>query len=136
MLFRSHSPYVHYKFYVFRRDRASTFFDYRRMVKPPKMPTSVLAKRLREAREAIGLPQDRLGVLIGLDESCSSARISRYEAGIHQPPLKTIERLAKELRVPMPYLFCEDDAMAFLILKLGRLSKKALLEELRNRNDD
>ena len=37
--------------------------------------------RLRQARERLGLPQDKLGVMIGLDEGCSSARISRYETG-------------------------------------------------------
>ena len=34
--------------------------------------------------------QDKLGVLIGLDEECSSARISPYGSGKHQPSLKTI----------------------------------------------
>ena len=100
------------------------------MSKATKLPASVLGKRLREAREALDIPQDKLGVLIGLDESCSSARISRYESGIHQPPIKTIERLAKELKVPVPYLFCEDDVMAQAILKLSTLSKRKLTEAL------
>ena len=98
------------------------------MSKATKRPVSVLGKRLREAREALNIPQDKLGVLIGLDESCSSARISRYESGIHQPPIKTIERLAKELKVPVPYLFCEDDVMAKTILKLSKPSKRKLAE--------
>jgi transcriptional regulator with XRE-family HTH domain len=41
----------------------------------------VFGTRLREARELAGIPQDKLGVMIGLDESSSSARISRYETG-------------------------------------------------------
>ena len=94
------------------------------MSKVTKLPVSILGKRLREAREGLNIPQDKLGVLIGLDESCSSARISRYESGIHQPPLKTIERLARELKVPVPYLFCEDDLLAQLILRSSKLSKK------------
>lgn len=102
------------------------------MSKATKLPVSVLGKRLREAREALDIPQDKLGVLIGLDESCSSARISRYESGVHQPPIKTIERLAKELKVPVPYLFCEDDAMAKAVLMLSKLSKRKLAEALEN----
>lgn len=98
--------------------------------KPLNQPT-VLAKRLKEAREAMGLPQDKLGVLIGLDEGCSSARISRYEAGIHEPPLKTIESIAKALKVPLPYLFCEDDQLALAILGMSKLSKRRLAEEVR-----
>ena len=93
------------------------------MSKATKSPASVLGKRLREAREALGIPQDKLGVMIGLDESCSSARISRYESGVHQPPIKTLERLAQELRVPVPYLYCEDDLLAQLILNSSKLSK-------------
>jgi len=94
------------------------------MSKVTKLPVSVLGKRLKEAREALGIPQDKLGVLIGLDESCSSARISRYESGTHQPPIQTIERLAKELGVPVPFLFCEDELLAKLIVEIAKLSNR------------
>ena len=43
----------------------------------------VLGHRLRQARKWMGIPQDKLGVAIGLDESTASARISRYETGVH-----------------------------------------------------
>jgi transcriptional regulator with XRE-family HTH domain len=92
---------------------------------------NVLARRIRQAREAIGLPQDKLGVLIGLDEGCSSARISRYESGRHQPPLKTVQLLASKLGVPTAYLFCEDDLLAEAILKLARLSKTKLTQQIK-----
>ena len=92
---------------------------------------TVLARRIRQAREAIGLPQDKLGVLIGLDEECSSARISRYESGKHQPPLKTVQLLAQKLGVPTAYLFCEDDLLAEAILKLARLSKSKLTQQIK-----
>jgi len=59
-----------------------------------KHPQSLFGLRLRAARERANLPQDRLGVLIGLDEGCSSARISRYETGTHQPPFLVAEKLA------------------------------------------
>jgi transcriptional regulator with XRE-family HTH domain len=92
---------------------------------------NVLAQRIRQAREAIGLPQDKLGVLIGLDEGCSSARISRYESGKHQPPLKTVQLLAHKLGVPTAYLFCEDDLLAEAILKLAQLSKTKLAQQIK-----
>ena len=97
----------------------------------PHPSTNILAKRLRQAREALGLPQDKLGVLIGLDEECSSARISRYESGKHQPPLKTVQLLAQKLGVPTAYLFCEDDLLAEAILKLARLSKAKLAQQIK-----
>jgi transcriptional regulator with XRE-family HTH domain len=43
-----------------------------------------------------------LGVLIGMDESSSSARISRYETGIHEPPIATADKIANALKVPLP----------------------------------
>ena len=95
-------------------------------LRPASSPSTVLAKRLRQAREAAGLPQDKLGVLIGLDEGCSSARISRYESGKHQPPLATARLLAKRLNVPLPYLYCEDDLLAEAILCLGRMGRTEL----------
>lgn len=76
-------------------------------------------------REALHLPQDKLGVMIGLDESCASARMSRYERGIHEPPLATAKLIASALGVPLAYMYCEDDDLAHLLWNLQRLPKKA-----------
>lgn len=74
------------------------------------------------------MAQDRLGVCIGLDEGCSSARISRYETGIHQPPFEVAEKLAGVLGVPAAYLYCGDDRMAEIVLGLAALSGDELDE--------
>jgi transcriptional regulator with XRE-family HTH domain len=89
------------------------------MAKPH--PSSLFGRRLREAREREGLPQDRLGVLIGLDEGCSSARISRYENGIHEPPYEIAEKLAAALRVPTAYLYCREDDLADFLRIIAQL---------------
>lgn len=73
---------------------------------------SLFGRRLREARLRAGIAQDRLGVMIGLDEGCSSARMSRYENGIHEPPFPVIESIAGILKVPVAYFFCDDDRLA------------------------
>jgi transcriptional regulator with XRE-family HTH domain len=88
---------------------------------------------MRAIREQIGIPQDKLGVLIGLDESSSSARISRYETGVHEPPISVSKRISQALHVPMAYLYCEDDLLAEIILKVNALSRderKQLLKGL------
>lgn len=54
---------------------------------------------------------------MGLDEFTASARISRYENGIHEPPIKTAQLIATSLGVPLAYLYCEDDQLADFILK-------------------
>ncbi len=82
---------------------------------------SVVGRRMRSRREQLGWTQEKVGVLIGIDESASRARISRYELGTHEPPVKTARLIAQALGVPLAYLFCDDDAVAELLLSLHRL---------------
>lgn len=86
-------------------------------------PRALFGRRLRAARERLGLPQDKLGVMIGLDESCSSARISRYESGVHEPSFITAKQLADVLKVPTAYLYCEEDQLAEIILRFSALTE-------------
>ena len=81
--------------------------------------------RLRQARERLGLPQDKLGVMIGLDESCSSARISRYETGVHEPAFDIARKLAQVLGVTVTYFYCEDDRLADLVAGYFKMGEKA-----------
>ena len=88
------------------------------------IPTTLFGRRLREARIRAGLPQDNLGVAIGMDESSSSARISRYETGIHEPPFATAENLASVLGVPAVYFYCEDDDLADFLIRFSSLKAR------------
>lgn len=54
-------------------------------------------------------------MLAGLEESSSSARMSRYESGIHEPPLQFIEAIAKVLGISPAYFYCSDDRLADII---------------------
>lgn len=92
-----------------------------------KYNRSLLGLRLRVARTRAGLAQDRLGVLIGLDEGSSSARISRYESGVHAPPFGIARKLANVLGVPVAYLYCDDDTLAEMLLELSTLLPAELL---------
>jgi transcriptional regulator with XRE-family HTH domain len=76
---------------------------------------SVLARRLRQARERAGLAQERLGQLAGLEESSSSARMSRYETGIHEPPQQFVQAVAKVLGLSPAFFYCNDDRLAEII---------------------
>ena len=83
---------------------------------------NITGRRIRVLREALGWSQERVGVAIGIDESSARARISRYELGVHEPPLPTIRQIADVLGVPLSYLYCEDDRVALLLLKLNQLA--------------
>lgn len=110
--------------YDMRRARTRRFYDYRRMVRQPSLPKSLFGRRLRDARLRAGVAQDRLGIMIGLDEGCSSARMSRYENGVHEPPFVIAEQIAKALGVSASYFYCSDDHLAEIILNYSNLSEK------------
>ena len=80
-----------------------------------KGPLPVYSRRLREAREAYGISQRALGIEAGLDEFVASTRVNRYETGVHQPDLQTLQRLAAILKLPVAYFYAEDDELAQLI---------------------
>lgn len=82
----------------------------------------VFQRRLKQARGLRQLSQKELGIQAGLDPFVASTRINRYELGVHEPDMATIERLATALSVPTAYLFAEDDRLARLILAFDRLS--------------
>ena len=86
---------------------------------------------MKDLREQLGWSQEKVGVAIGIDESSSRARISRYELGIHEPPLPTTRLIATALGAPMTYLYCEDDNVASLLLELHQLPS-----EIRSRKID
>lgn len=86
-----------------------------------KPPASIFGRRLREARLRRDIPQDKLGVMVGLDEGTASARISRYETGTHAPPFDMAVRLAAVLGVPAPYFYCDDDGLAEVVLAWAQL---------------
>lgn len=71
------------------------------------------------------MSQEMVGVSIGLDESCSRTRISRYETGAHEPAIATSQLLATVLGVPLAYLYCEDDVFAEIIQLIYSLEEKA-----------
>jgi transcriptional regulator with XRE-family HTH domain len=75
-------------------------------------------ERVRERRLALKYSQEKLGVLIGLDESCSRTRISRYETGVHEPNIQIAKLLAAALQVPLAYLYCEKTLIAKFLLAL------------------
>ena len=87
-------------------------------------PISIVGRRMRERREALGLAQEKVGVAIGLDESSARARISRYELGVHEAPVPTAKQIAMALKVPLAYLYCEDDSTATLLAALHKLNVK------------
>lgn len=90
--------------------------------------TSVITKRLLEARLASGFSQKKLGIAAGMDEFSASPRINQYERGVHVPDYATLERLASVLNVPTPYFYTRDDELAKLILRCGQLGEIEKIE--------
>lgn len=85
--------------------------------------SSIVGRRMRSRREELGWSQEKVGVEVGIDESSSRTRISRYESGIHEPPVPTARAIAKALKAPLAYLYCEDDGVAAVLLALHQLRR-------------
>jgi len=83
---------------------------------------SVFSRRLKEARQAKQLSQRNLGIAAGIDAFVASARINRYEKGVHLPDLVTAQRIAEVLQTPLPYFFAEEEGMAQAILRYPRFT--------------
>lgn len=92
------------------------------ILQSPKTLENTFGGRLRSRRKELNLSQESVGVSIGLDESCSRARISRYETGVHEPNISTARKLADTLMAPVAYFYCERDSLAELILKASNFS--------------
>lgn len=85
---------------------------------------SVFSKRLKHARLAAGLSQEKLGLLAGLDEFTASARMNQYERSVHQPDYSFAVRIAVVLKIPVSYLFEADEKVAEIIYALGKLGAR------------
>ncbi len=97
---------------------------------PSRSDLSLFARRLRSAREVIGISQAELGRRAGIDEYCASARINQYERGKHTPDFHTASHLARVLGVPVAYFYAEDELLADLLKafeKMQDAEREALL---------
>lgn len=59
-----------------------------------------LGKAIKSQRERLGMTQEQLGQLIGVDR----ANVSRYEKGINAPEIERLERLAYALNINLSHL--------------------------------
>ena len=77
--------------------------------------SNVFAMRLRLARKAKGLSQEKLGILAGIDESSASARMNQYERGKHVPDFLVASKIAEVLELPTAYFYIEDEVLAEIL---------------------
>jgi transcriptional regulator with XRE-family HTH domain len=99
-------------------------------------PSSIFSKRLRNAREDAGLSQKELGILAGLDPFVASTRINRYEQGVHAADITTSRRLAKALKVPLAYLYADNERLARMIRAFDQMDpsdQEKLLKDVEGR---
>ncbi|SQA60587.1 transcriptional regulator, y4mF family [Raoultella planticola] len=76
----------------------------------------MVPKRLKEARKAAGLSQEKLAQLVDIETVNSRSRISNYESGTFTPPFDFIVRVANVLDYPEGYFYTLDDDFALFML--------------------
>lgn len=91
---------------------------------------NIFSKRLKEARTAAGLSQERLGIESGIDPASASARMNQYENDKHAPNSLTIIQIAAALDLPPAYFYSANDEEARMLKLFYRLDppgKKQIL---------
>ncbi|EKK4081668.1 helix-turn-helix transcriptional regulator [Cronobacter dublinensis] len=84
--------------------------------------------------KVVSNPGGRSGILAEIDEFVASARINRYEKGVHQASIEIARKLADALAVPLAYFYTEDEELAELLLRwqlLDRDVKDAILSHIK-----
>lgn len=97
-------------------------------------PEFIIGKRLREAREELGLTLEAVGVRAGIDETTAKVRISQYENSVHIPPIAVLFKLAVALNKPPAWFVAEEDLKVTLasIDTLSDTHRGKLLVEINN----
>ncbi|EBA4960451.1 helix-turn-helix transcriptional regulator [Salmonella enterica] len=83
----------------------------------------MVPKRLKEARKAVGLSQERLSELIGIEGVSTRSRLSSYEVGRTEPPFSLVQKIAEVLGYPEYYFYTVNDVTAKLLLQMHRGEK-------------
>ncbi|SOT96894.1 helix-turn-helix domain-containing protein [Xanthomonas arboricola] len=81
----------------------------------------IFANRLRQARLAAGLTQEAIGVAAGIAPDVARTRINRYEKGVNECDLRTAQRIAEALDMPLAAFYAESDEIAEAIKALAKL---------------
>ena len=74
----------------------------------------MISERLKTARLRAGLSQEKLGKLAGIDPTSASARMNQYERGKHSPDYRLMCRVAEILKMPVSWVYTQDDDLARL----------------------
>ena len=91
---------------------------------------SRFCSRLKMVCKSNKITQEKLGLLIGLDEFVASTRINRYEKGVHIADPNTAERIAQVLDEPLSFFYAETEELAELnkiFYHLDLVNKQQLL---------
>lgn len=91
---------------------------------------STFTKRLKEARLAAKVSQERLGIDAGIEPASASARMNQYETGKHSPNSTTVAQIAQALNLPPSYFYSEDDDEARMLVLFHRMSAERRREVL------
>ena len=81
---------------------------------------TILAKRIRSARENAHLSQHTLGQHIGLSDKA----ISAYEKGRSQPPLENLRKIAQVTNHPLTYFTQEENDESAIAAKLLAIERE------------
>lgn len=77
---------------------------------------SVIGKRIKEARDCLGVSQMTYGELAGLTRRDANVYMNRYENGSVIPKYNLVLKLAEAAGLPEYFFYIQDDAVAESLL--------------------
>lgn len=92
---------------------------------------NTFGRRLKQARLAANISQERLGIEAGIEPASASARMNQYENGKHAPNPSTVMQIAAALDLPPAYFYSVDDDEARMLELFHRLTMEEKQKVLR-----
>lgn len=78
---------------------------------------TVIAKRIKQAREQLEVSQTTFGEMAGLDRRNANIKMNQYEKGAHEPKYNFVCKLAEAANLPEYFFYIKDDELAVSMLK-------------------
>lgn len=94
---------------------------------------NTFGKRLKQARLAANISQERLGIEAGIEPASASARMNQYENGKHAPNPSTVMQIAAALDLSPSYFYSVDDDEARMLELFHRMTvdqRRKVLKEM------
>lgn len=85
---------------------------------------TVIGKRIKQAREFVGVSQTTFGEMAGLDRRNANIKMNQYEVGGTEPKFNFVSKLAEAASLPEFFFYIADDSVAESLIEAAKDKKE------------